>query len=194
MIFITNQQVLVEGCGSVGSRLIEKLAADEAEIYVTDISESAIEKMVKKYGAVPIRGENKYTADVDVYSPNALGGVLNDDSIPILKCSVVAGAANNQLLNSQPHAQALKARNILYTPDYICNAGGLVNVSLELTPEGWSYERSIRMLSDAIASNLNQVFETAEQLGTSTYIAAKKLGIQRLEKAAYDQGSHKSVW
>jgi leucine dehydrogenase len=150
--------------------------------------------MVKKYGVIPVELSEKFNVDVDVYSPNALGGTLNEDSIPILKASVVAGAANNQLLHAQPNAEALKARNILYTPDYICNAGGLVNVSLELTPEGWSYERSINQLTQAISSNLAIVFDTAERMGISTYIAAKRLGVARLEKAAYDQGSHKTGW
>ena len=187
-------KILVEGCGSVGSRLIEKLVHDEADVYITDTNKAALDAMVKRFGVVAVDPQEKFSLEVDVYSPNALGGVLNEDSIPILKCAVVAGAANNQLLHAQPNAEALKARNILYTPDYICNAGGLVNVSLELTSEGWSYERSINQLTQAISTNLASVFDSAERTGVSTYIAAKRLGIARLEKAAYDQGSHKSGW
>ena len=185
-------KVLVEGCGSVGSRLVQLLVEDNAIVYVTDINSAAVDRVVKQFGVQSVPLDTRYALDVDVYSPNALGGVLNDETIPILKCSVIAGAANNQLLNAQPHSDLLKKRDILYTPDYICNAGGLVNVSLELTEEGWSWERSSSKLSEAISTNLSIVFEQAAKHNSSTYLAAKHLAYSRLKKAAYDQGSHKT--
>jgi leucine dehydrogenase len=185
-------KVLVEGIGSVGSRLLEKLAEEDAELYVTDVNEKAVDRAVKRFGAQRVHSDEKFDAEVDVYSPNALGGVLNDQSIPRLRAAVVAGAANNQLLDAQPHAQALLDRGICYTPDYICNAGGLINVSLELTKQGWSHERSMNMLTTSISSNLSIVFRDSQSHNISSYIAAKQLAIARLNKAAYDQGSHKT--
>jgi leucine dehydrogenase len=117
-----------------------------------------------------------YRAKADIFTPCALGGVINDDTIPQLKVAIVAGAANNQLLEDR-HGDALEARGILYAPDYVANAGGLINVSGELT--GWSRERSLRK-ADEIYQTVLSVFRLAREAGIPTYQAADRVAEQRI--------------
>lgn len=166
--------VAVQGPGNVGYPLCEQLAKAGARLVVSDVSQENVDRAVKNLGASAVPPEAIYDQACDIFSPNALGAILNDDTIPRLKCKVVAGAANNQLLDEVKHAQALKARGILYAPDYVINAGGIINVSCEFLPGGYDEQGSlarIRHIFDA----LRQVFETARRRDITTHAAAQEV-------------------
>jgi leucine dehydrogenase len=120
--------VAVQGVGHVGWFLCEYLKAAGARILVSDIDEDSLKKAEKEFGATVVDPDALYDEAMDVYAPCALGATLNDDTIPRLKCAVVAGSANNQLAD-EPHGRALRDRGILYAPDYVINAGGLIDVA-----------------------------------------------------------------
>jgi leucine dehydrogenase len=116
--------------------------------------------------------------ECDVLAPCALGGVLDDDTIPRLACKIVAGAANNQLLEDR-HGAALHARGILYAPDYVINAGGLINIAQELQPGGYDRGRALAQV-EAIGTTLAEVFERAARAGLPTYEVADRVARERI--------------
>ena len=118
------------------------------------------------------------SAECDVLAPCALGGVLNDDTIPRLACQIVAGAANNQLLEDR-HGAALHARGVLYAPDYVINAGGLINIALELEPGGYDRARALAR-AEAIGATLAEVFERAARTGMPTHEVADRVARERI--------------
>ncbi|MFA6409713.1 MAG: Glu/Leu/Phe/Val dehydrogenase, partial [Gammaproteobacteria bacterium] len=122
-------KISVQGIGNVGYNLCKELHKDGAILYVNDVNESAVAKAVKEFSATAVSDADLYKLDVDIYSPCALGATINDKTIHQLKCSVIAGAANNQLAEEKKHGAALQKAGILYAPDYVINAGGLINVS-----------------------------------------------------------------
>ena len=128
---LNGKKILIQGIGNVGENLVKLLIEEDAEIYINDVNKEKVEKICQTYN-VKIIENNIYSADVDIYAPCALGGTLNDTTIPQLKCSIVAGAANNQLAKEYIHDDLLTKYNILYAPDFLINAGGLINVYSEL--------------------------------------------------------------
>ena len=122
------------------------------------------------------------SVECDVLAPCALGGVINDDTIPRLACQIVAGAANNQLLEDR-HGAALHARGILYAPDYVINAGGLINIAQELEPGGYDRARALARV-EAIGATLAEVFERAARDGMPTHEVADRLARERIAPAA----------
>lgn len=118
----------VQGVGQVGMHLIEHLVKEGAKVFVADISEDKVNSVAKQFGAIPVPQEKIYDLDMDIYAPCALGATLNDNTIPRLKCAMVAGAANNQLKEEVKHGYMLLDRSIAYAPDFLINAGGLINV------------------------------------------------------------------
>ena len=123
-----------------------------------------------------------YEADIDIYAPCALGATLNDETIPKLRCSIVAGAANNQLQKEDIHAKMLKDRGILYAPDYAINAGGLINCANEI--EGYNRERAFRQAEEGIYDTLMEVFKRAEAEDVTTHNAASKVAEKRMSDVA----------
>jgi len=169
-------KVAVQGLGNVGSHLCEFLHKEGAELIVADIDEAKVKLMADKYNA-KIEDPNKISAsECDVYAPCALGSAINDQSIEGLKCSVVAGGANNQLAEAR-HGEALRELNILYAPDYVINAGGLMNVFVEL--EGYSSDRAFDKTVQ-VYDNLMHVYNIAEKDGVSTNVAANIMAEQRI--------------
>lgn len=156
---LTGIKVAVQGLGSVGYSLCEKLHAAGAELIVTDINQLALDKAVAKLNATVVGLDEIYSQDVDVYSPCALGASINDDTIKQLKATIVAGCANNQLAESR-HDQMLSEKGILYVPDYVINAGGIINVALEIYPEPYCADSATRLVEN-IYHTLMTVFETA---------------------------------
>ena len=148
----------IQGLGNVGYHLANELHAAGAKLIVTDIDAGRIQRVVEATGATAVPLNDIYGVKADIFAPCALGGILNDDTIPQLQVEIVAGAANNQLLEDR-HGDALEARGILYAPDYVANAGGVINVYSELT--GWSRERSLRK-ADEIYSTVLSVFRLAQ--------------------------------
>jgi leucine dehydrogenase len=174
--------VAVEGAGHVGSYLVEYLRKEGATVYVSDIAEDKVQRLCAETGAKPIGTEALYDLDMDVYAPCALGATLHEESIERLKCQVVAGAANNQLAVESLHAQALKDKGILYCPDFLINAGGLINCYIEYLGQ---YQRDHAMeLTEAIYERTLDIFRTASADGTTTHQAALDLAQARIDAVA----------
>jgi leucine dehydrogenase len=176
---LEGKTVVVQGIGHVGQYLCQELAEAGAKLKVHDIRAERAEQMVDKYGAVAISADEVYTTDADIFAPCALGAILNDDTIPKLKVAIVAGGANNQLLDPDRHAVALEKRSILYAPDYVANAGGVINVYSELT--GWTRERTLRK-ADEIFETILGVYQIASEQKITTALAADRLAERRIEQ------------
>jgi leucine dehydrogenase len=172
------KRVLIQGVGAVGGRLAELLAEQGAKVVICDINAARVEELRKKNGFEVVPDDRHLEVECDVYSPCARGATLNDETISKLRCRAVAGCANNQLLEPR-HARDLMARGILYAPDYVINAGGIINVSVELLPGGYDETASLRKI-DRIYDNLKQVFEISRRESIPTNEAAARLADQRL--------------
>ncbi|GAB5390334.1 MAG: Glu/Leu/Phe/Val dehydrogenase dimerization domain-containing protein [Alphaproteobacteria bacterium] len=168
-------RVAVQGLGNVGYHLCKLLHAEGAVLFVSDINAESVNRVVTEFGATAVLPEAIHAADVDVFAPCALGGILNDQSIEELKAGVICGAANNQLAEAR-HGIALMERGITYAPDYLVNAGGLINVFFE----GPSYNRDIALAKvDEIGATLAEVFDRARAEGIATSDAADRVAESR---------------
>ena len=172
----------VQGVGHVGYHLCRYLSREGVNLYVTDMDESALKRVVDEFGVQVIGMDDIYAADLDIYAPCALGATLNEETIPILKCSIVAGAANNQLKKEDVHAQMLKDRGILYAPDYAINAGGLINVANEI--DGYNRERAFLQAEEGIYDTLMTIYQRSEEENVTTHTAASKVAEKRMEDVA----------
>ncbi len=178
---LTGRTVSVQGTGHVGYYLCEHLHREGANLVVTDIDEEKVQRVVDEFDAEPVGTEEIYDVDADVFAPCALGAIVNDDTIPRLKVDIVAGAANNQL-GDDTHDHKLEERGILYAPDYVINAGGLINVYSELAD--WSLERSKRKAGE-IYHTLLEVFEMADsEEGMTSAEAADRVAERRVRRVA----------
>ena len=177
---LDSRSVVIQGAGHVGYFLAQDLREEGAKVFIADIDESKVDRCVEELGCEAVGADEVYDVDADVFAPCALGAILNDDTIPRLKVEIVAGAANNQL-KRQHHAKMLLDREILYAPDYVINAGGLINVYSELA--GWSLERSKRKAGEIYRTLLN-VFEIAEDAGLTNAEAADEVAIRRVGQVA----------
>jgi len=173
-------KIAVQGLGNVGSNLCQLLYEKGATLFVTDINPERTAKIKRLYGATVVDPNEIYTLDVDVFSPCALGAILNDSTIPLLKASIVAGAANNQLENEQQHSKLLKSKGIFYCPDYVINAGGLINVYNEMI--GYEEDKALKQLN-GIYDSLLEIFNIAKQQDITNFEAAQKLAEERIKKA-----------
>jgi valine dehydrogenase (NAD+) len=175
---LSSRHIAIQGCGKVGRRLAKHLSAEGAKLSVADIDEAAVALCAERCGAEVVAVDKIHAVDADVFSPNALGAVLNDETIPELACAVVVGAANNQLAEDR-HGLALAEAGILYAPDYVANAGGIIQVADELHPHGYSEERA-RARVDAIRERLFEVFARADRERISTAEAADRIAEERM--------------
>lgn len=176
---LNGRTIAVQGLGKVGYHLVEYLMEEGAKIVACDINPDYIKAVLEKYPQVQIVDTDAiYDAECDIFSPNALGAIFNDQTIPRLKCKGIAGAANNQLAEAR-HDKALAAKGILYAPDYVANAGGLIQVCDEL--EGYIKERAFRKAA-AIYDRLLDIFARARKDGITTDEAANRMVEQRLEE------------
>lgn len=175
---LEGKKVLVQGIGNVGETLVAYLTKEGALVQITDISQSRVEEVSKKYGASIFVGDDLYSADVDIYAPCALGATINDDTIHRIKAKVIAGAANNQLANEVVHGQILKEKGILYAPDFLINAGGIINVYGEIA----KYDKAEAMRrTENIYNTTLSIFDLAKAKGLTTYQAALALAEERIE-------------
>ena len=174
---LKGKTVIVQGLGNVGTYLCNELHEAGAKLIVTDLRQERVDHAVKSYGAVATTDGAIYSQKADIFAPCALGAILNDDTIPQLKVEIVCGGANNQLLEPKTHGPALEKRNILYAPDFVTNAGGVINVYSELA--GWTRERALRK-ADEIFDTLLGVYQIAKETGVLTYDAADKLAERRV--------------
>lgn len=173
---LEGRTIAIQGLGHVGSHLARALHGAGARLVVTDIDAARVDRVVKEFGATAVPLADIYGVKADIFTPCALGGVINDDTLKQLKVEIVTGAANNQLLEDR-HGDALEERGILYTPDYVANAGGVINVYSELT--GWSRDRALRK-ADEIYETVLSVFKLAKDRGIPTYQAADRVAEQRI--------------
>lgn len=176
---VKDKVIAIQGMGSVGSILAGLLFWNGAKIIVSDVDTEKAKKIAKQYSATYVDPSEILSSECDVLSPCALGGIINDQTIPTLRCKAIAGAANNQLL-VDANGDDLVKRGILYAPDFVINAGGLINVAEEIFPQGYDPVSS-RDKVDSLYGMLISIFETAERNGTSTHKAAMALGDHRIE-------------
>jgi leucine dehydrogenase len=174
---LTNKTISIQGCGHVGYYLAKELHEAGAKLIVTDIDAERVKRVVNEFGARGVGAEEIYGAESDIFAPCALGAIVNDKTIPQLKAEIVAGAANNQLLEER-HGDELERRGIMYAPDYVANAGGVINVYSELA--GWTSARAFRK-ADEIYDTILKVFEIAKTDKIPTYLAADRLAEQRIQ-------------
>ena len=173
---LKGKTIAVQGLGHVGYYLCEELTSAGAALIVTDIDAERVKRVVKEFRATAVGADEIYDAKADIFAPCALGGIINDDTLKRLKVEIVAGGANNQLLETR-HGDELEKRGVLYAPDYVANAGGVINVYGELA--GWDAQRSLRK-ADEIFDTILGVFEIAKSDGIPTYLAADRLAERRL--------------
>jgi leucine dehydrogenase len=173
-------RVGVQGLGNVGFHLVEYLVKEGAIVSVADIDKEKVQKVCSKFNLTSIDPEAIVTSECEVFAPCALGAVINDQTISKLKCKIVAGGANNQLAEHR-HGDNLRELGILYAPDYVINAGGLMNVFVEL--EGYSRERAFEKTTQ-VYDNLMQVFQIARAEGIATHRAADRLAEKRIKSIA----------
>jgi leucine dehydrogenase len=170
-------RIAVQGLGNVGSNLVRFLTEEGAKVIVADIDESRVKKHKDQYGVETTSAEQILFAECDVLAPCAMGAVINDGTIGKLKCKIVAGGANNQLAEPR-HGDQLRELGILYAPDYVVNAGGLMNVFVEL--EGYSPERAIEK-TKKVYDNVLNVFQIAKRDNIGTHTAADRLAEERIK-------------
>jgi leucine dehydrogenase len=169
----------IQGLGSVGRKIADLLFWQGATLTVADIDGEKAREVGKLYGAKVVSPEAIYETACDVFVPCAMGAILNGQTIPLLQCKIVAGAANNQLLSEEHGAQLMK-RGILYAPDFVINAGGLINVTEEAAEEGYHPARALKNVN-RIYDQLMTIFDIASQNNISTHAAAERLAEYRLQ-------------
>jgi leucine dehydrogenase len=175
---VEGMAIAVQGVGHVGYYLCSYLAEEGAKLVVTDIDEDRVKQVVKEFGAKAVAPADIYGVDAPIFAPCALGAIVNDKTLPSMKFEIIAGAANNQLAEER-HGDELEKRGVLYAPDYVINAGGLINVYGEIN--GWSADRAKRKAGE-IYDTLLQLFELSKKEGLPTYKAADRLAERRIEQ------------
>lgn len=173
-------RIAVQGIGSVGMALCRRLKDDGARLVITDINQERAAAAARELDAKVVSPEDIYSADVDVFAPCAMGAILNDTTIPQLRARIIAGAANNQLADENRHSQMIADRHIVYCPDFVINAGGLVNVYHEMI--GYNQEAAMAQASK-IFDTTAHVLERARAGGLTTGQAARALAEERLNAA-----------
>jgi leucine dehydrogenase len=178
---LNGRSVALQGVGTVGSELVALLREEGAIVSLADLDRQRAEELAGKFGATVADTSAIHSLEVDIYSPCALGGVINDQTIPQLRCKVVAGCANNQLARIE-HGDMLNERGIVYAPDYIINAGGAVYDADRLKPGGFNRERAMREV-DRIFETVTRVIAISREQGISSARAADLLAERRLRDA-----------
>ncbi len=176
---LDGKKILVQGIGHVGQFLIDHLAKENAEIIVTDINQQNLNAISQKHKVKVISPDDVYSYDMDIYAPCALGATLNSETIPLLKCHLVAGAANNQLQNETLHGMMLKDRNIIYAPDFLINAGGVINCYREVV--GLSAEEAMK-ITEKIYDKTAEVLERAKTENSTPQQTAISIAKERIEQ------------
>lgn len=177
---LSTKTISVQGVGHVGYYLMKELHEAGAKLVATDIDAERVKQVVADFGARSVAPDEIYGVQADIFAPCALGGIINDKTMPQLRVEIVAGAANNVLLEER-HGVELEEKGILYAPDYVANAGGVINVYSELA--GWSSARSFRK-ADEIYDTILKVFAIAKKDTVPTYVAADRLAEQRIKAVA----------
>lgn len=175
---LSGKKIAVQGCGSVGQALIERLVKEGATVFVNDLFEDKVAETVNKYGVKAISTEELYHGAFDIYAPCALGATVNDETLSSMKVSVIAGAANNQLQDEEKHGRMVREKGIVYAPDFVINGGGLINVYAEYL--GNYNLKNAMDKTEKIYDVIFQVLQNASTHGISSLQAAKNLAEQRI--------------
>lgn len=177
---LSGKKVAVQGAGHVGQYLMNHLHKENAEIYVTDIDQDALKTAADKYGAKVVGVDEIYDIDMDIYAPCALGATVNDDTLARLKCSIIAGSANNQLADENIHGKAVLDKGIVYAPDFAINAGGVINVYAEvknLDPH-WGIQKA-----EEIYDTVYKIIKRSADEKIPAYAIANKIAEERIAAA-----------
>ncbi len=177
---VTGRRVAVQGVGAVGSELCRRLRKAGAMVLVSDKKKDRVQALVDEIGVEAVPNGDILTQDVEVLAPCALGAIIDDESIEKLRCKIIAGAANNVLLEPK-HGRVLRERGVLYAPDYVINAGGIINVAAEFAVGGYDEEEAIRRI-ERIPQALKEVWTIAEEEGIPSSDAADHLAQRILEQ------------
>ncbi|GIO00182.1 Glu/Leu/Phe/Val dehydrogenase [Brevibacillus laterosporus] len=177
---LSGKTIAVQGVGNVAYNLCRYLHEEGANLIVTDINTENVQRAVVDFGAKAVGVNEIFGVECDIFSPCALGAIINDDTIPQFKAKVIAGAANNQL-KEERHGDIIQEMGIVYAPDYVINAGGVINVADEL--HGYNRERAMKKV-ETIYDNMNRVFEIADRDNIPTYKAADRMAEERIARLA----------
>ncbi|MTI33354.1 Glu/Leu/Phe/Val dehydrogenase dimerization domain-containing protein [Xanthovirga aplysinae] len=176
---LEGKKIAVQGVGQVGSYLVEHLRKENAEVFITDIFEDKLKEVAKKFGAKVVGQDDIFDLDMDIYAPCALGATVNDNTIERLKCKIIAGAANNQLADENVHGKKLIEKGIVYAPDFLINAGGLINVYAEFLGN-YSSERAYQQ-AEKIYDTCLDILNKSEKESMPTQQAAMALAQKRID-------------
>ena len=177
----SGKTIVVVGVGKVGSKVARSLAEDGARVFVADIRAIAAAALAVEIGANTISVDEAFVVPCDVLSPNALGGVFGQETIPALQCRAVCGGANNQLGRDPEDASLLAEQGILYAPDYVVNSGGVISVAQEVA--GWSYEQAVEH-AERVFETTREIFELADRRNITTAEAAREFALSQIPMPA----------
>jgi leucine dehydrogenase len=178
---LKGKKIVVQGVGHVGEYLVELISKEGAKVFISDIHEDTLKKVSAKYGATVIGVNDVYDQEMDIYAPCALGATVNDDTLAKLKCQIIAGAANNQLKDEKIHGEVVMKKGIVYAPDYVINAGGIINCYTEVA--GKSSDWAMKNAENIYTTVLNVIKESKEN-NIPTYLAANRLAEKRIQSIA----------
>jgi leucine dehydrogenase len=174
---LSNKKILVQGVGHVGENLVKNLRKEGAVVYISDINEEQLKKVALEYGAEVIAPDKIFDLDIDIYAPCALGATLNTENIQKLKCGIVAGAANNQLADERVHGPMIMDKGIIYAPDFLINAGGLINVYSEMI--GYNRQRALTQTEHIYQVTL-EILRKSREEKIPTQLAAMHMAEKRI--------------
>lgn len=177
---LKGKKVMVQGAGNVGRYLIDHLMKEDAQVSIADIFDDQVKLVTDKHKKVEVLDpKSVYNQKCDIYAPCALGATVNDDTLKTLECDIIAGAANNQLQDEEKHGNALNARGIIYAPDFVINAGGLINCYSEL--EGYNRKRAMEQCEN-IYNTTASIIKIAKEENIPTFKAANRIAEERVEQ------------
>ncbi|MCX6292457.1 MAG: Glu/Leu/Phe/Val dehydrogenase [Bacteroidetes bacterium] len=177
---LSGKKIMIQGVGHVGEYLVKMVQDEGAKVYISDINQEQLAVVAKQFNAEIISPDAVYDLDMDIYAPCALGATLNTENISRLKCSIIAGSANNQLADEGVHGRMITEKGILYAPDFLINAGGLINVYSEL--KGYNHQQALDQ-SKHIYDTTLEIFRKAKTENITTASAAIKIAEERIAAA-----------
>lgn len=175
---LAGKKVAVQGVGHVGEYLVKHLTAEGAKVYITDINEELLKRVATTYKAEVVGLNDIYDLDMDIYAPCALGATINDDTLSRLKCSIIAGAANNQLKQEEKHGKIVMEKGLIYAPDFMINAGGVINCYAEVA--NLSAEWAMAKAEDIYNTTTN-ILKRSKDQNIPTYAIANQMAEERIE-------------
>lgn len=177
---LSGKKVMVQGIGHVGEHLVNFLTKEGAKVFIADINQERLAEVAKQFKSEVVALDKVYDVDMDIYAPCALGATVNTETLGKLKCTIICGAANNQLADEKVHGVEVLKKGIIYAPDYVVNAGGLINVSTEIS--GMSADEAMQLAQGIYDTTLN-IFKVAMEQNIPTYAAANMIAEKRINEA-----------